>query len=116
MLTDHVVRPSRTRHAWLATSTLLLILVLVQGCALGGGSRRTGGSGLSQAAEEAKKEPEDQKKLKAGRPVDKDEDEVVVERETIVVERDGPTAAPYGDPEVSGEPRPRGLSSIYRRF
>ncbi len=101
--------------AWLGP--LVLVFVLAQGCALGGGERRTGGSGLSQAAEEAKKEPEEKhKKLEAGRPVEEDKDED--ESETVViVDRDEPRVPPAPTAISISEPdRPPAPRSIYRRF
>lgn len=48
---------------------VLLVLVMAQGCAAGGGARRAGGSTLSQAATEAKQGPEEKHKvLQAGDP------------------------------------------------
>jgi hypothetical protein len=52
----------------------LLVLILVQGCATGGGVRRAGGSRLSEAASEAKKKPEDKRKvLYAGDVIEEEE-------------------------------------------
>src|SRR2546422_2812505 len=59
--------PSRVR-----VSFLLLVLGLLEGCAVFGGSpSRVGGSGLKEGAEEAKKKPEEKhKRLVAGEKVD----------------------------------------------